>query len=727
MRAAVILSLSICLLGLSAAAGGDLDITRVLEPGQVPADARLGKQKTLNDYFPWTPPANLDAWSKRRTELRQQMQVALGLWPMPPGAPLNPVIHGAIDRDGYTIEKVFFTSYPGHYVSGNLYRPKGRPGKLPGVLCPHGHWANGRFYDALASSGEAGVQKQLTSGAEQTREGARYPLQARCAELARMGCVVFHYDMVGVADSQQIPHREGFRDADAELRSQNFMGLQSYNSIRALDFLAGLSDVDPERIGVTGASGGGTQTFILCAIDDRPTVAFPAVMVSTAMQGGCVCENCSYLRVGTGNIELAALFAPKPLGMSGAHDWTIDIETRGLPQLKQLYRLFGAEDRVMARCYPQFEHNYNQVSRELMYNWFNKHLKLDLPVPVKEKPFKPVPPAELSVYDAQHPRPADAVDAHGLRKRMTEISEKQLTSLRIDDPNAWRRTMDVAWRVMIGDHLPEPEAIATKVAPTEGTYDGVLWRKQVIGRKNEGDQIPILELRGSNFNGTVVIWIHPEGKASLAQAGKLVPAAQAILERGAAIVAPDVFLTGEFAGAKPPTVDAHYAGFTFGYNLPLLSLRVHDILTAVAFARQSNDVRAVDLLGLESAGPWALLARAVCGERIARSAIDCAQFRFDNVNSTDSPMMLPGAVKFGGLPVAVALCDTDLYLHNAKGTGIEASGRVLLGQNQADPAAAVAWLLQNTPDAFSEPDQPLQWERRVRHRRLFNWRFGHRR
>jgi cephalosporin-C deacetylase-like acetyl esterase len=108
-----------------------------------------------------------------------------------------------------------------------------------------------------------------------------------------MGCVVFFYDMVGVADSLPIGHRQGFLDVQAELRLQNFMGLQTFNSIRALDFLLSLPDVDPQRIGVTGASGGGTQTFILCAIDDRPAAAFPAVMVSTAMQGGCICENCS--------------------------------------------------------------------------------------------------------------------------------------------------------------------------------------------------------------------------------------------------------------------------------------------------------------------------------------------------------------------------------------------------------------------------------------------------
>ena len=94
------------------------------------------------------------------------------------------------------------------------------------------------------------------------------------------------------------------------------MGLQTYNSIRALDWLCELPDVDPQRIGVTGASGGGTQTFVLGAVDPRPAVIFPAVMVSTAMQGGCTCENCCYLRMGTGNVELAGLFAPKPLGMT---------------------------------------------------------------------------------------------------------------------------------------------------------------------------------------------------------------------------------------------------------------------------------------------------------------------------------------------------------------------------------------------------------------------------
>src|SRR5260370_41405587 len=120
--------------------------------------------------------------------------------------------------------------------------------------------------------------------------------------------------MVGNADSQQIGHTKGFLDAEAELRLQSFMGLQAWNSIRALDFLSSLPDVDPKRIGVTGASGGGTQTFILCAIDDRPGAPFPAVLVSAPQQGSCGCEKHFYVRQDTGHILVCAPVAPQPPG-----------------------------------------------------------------------------------------------------------------------------------------------------------------------------------------------------------------------------------------------------------------------------------------------------------------------------------------------------------------------------------------------------------------------------
>jgi hypothetical protein len=474
--------------------------------------------------------------------------------------------------------------------------------------------------------------------------------------------------MVGYADSQQIEHRKGFTDAEAELRLQSFMGLQTWNSIRSLDFLISLPEVDAKRIGVTGASGGGTQTFILCAVDDRPAVAFPAVMVSTAMQGGCVCENCSYLRQNTGNIELAALFAPKPLGMSGANDWTIDIERKGLQELKQLYKLYGAEDGVMAKCFPQFDHNYNQVSRELMYNWFNKHLHLGQPEPVVEKPFVPVPPKELSVYDEQHPRPKDAVGAEALRKYVTQVSEKQMAALCSKDAgslNDFRRVVGTGLRVLINDKLPKQAEVECRIIGEQAPVSDTRLVKLVLGRKGAGEQIPAIQLRGLDFNGTVVIWIHPDGKGSLFQEGKVIPAAQRILDKKAAILAPDVFLTGEFQEVQKPAVNADFAGFTFGYNRPLVANRVHDILTTIGYANGPEHVKRIHLVGIGKAGPWVLLACGLCGDTVDRAAVDGDQFLFDNVASADHEMMLPGALKYGGLTAFAALCPPrELYLHN---------------------------------------------------------------
>ena len=244
---------------------------RVLPPGQIPQDARQGKLKTLDDYFPFQPPQDLKAWEVRSERVRRQILVAAGLWPMPERPPIKAVIHGPVDRPEYTVEKVYFESFPGFYVTGNLYRPKHGKAPFPAVLSPHGHWADGRFLDA----GLDNARREIVVGAERFEAGGRYPLQARCVQLARMGCIVFHYDMVGYADSQQLPHRPGVRpemntlerwgyfSPAAELRLQNMLGLQTFNSIRALDFLLSLPEVDPKRIGVTGASGGGTQTFLL--------------------------------------------------------------------------------------------------------------------------------------------------------------------------------------------------------------------------------------------------------------------------------------------------------------------------------------------------------------------------------------------------------------------------------------------------------------------------------
>lgn len=646
------------------------DPSRVFEGA--PPDARLGGAVTLDGYHDWKPYLDLAAWTERRAKVRRQILVAAGLWPLPPKTDLRPAVHGAIDRGAYTVEKVFFESLPGFYVTGNLYRPRGGSGRRPGVLSPHGHWQNGRFYEAS----EEEARREIDRGAEKTVAGARYPLQARCAQLARMGCVVFHYDMVGTADSKQLGHAAGFGDLEAELRLQSAFGLQTWNSIRALDFLASLPDVDPGRIGVTGASGGGTQTFILCAIDDRPAVAFPAVMVSTDMQGGCVCENASHLRVGTTNIEFAALAAPRPYGMTGANDWTREILTKGLPELKAQWRAYGKEELVEAFCHPEFGHNYNQVSREHMYEWMDRHLGLGQPRPVREAPFEPIPPAELSVFDAEHPRPAGAVDAAGLRKYLSETSDRQLAAIlggeAVDLP-ALREVVGGALEAMLHTGLPRPGEVEARETATVAR-DGWTLERLAFARKGTGEAVPAILLRPERWGGAVVVGIGVLGKRNVCfrPSGELREEVERLLELGAAVLSIDAFLTGEYLGegaelartrgadleAFPKDKERHarYVGYTYGYNRTLIAQRVHDVLTAVGYARSLDGCRSVRLAGLGEAASWAVLARALAGGAVERLAVaPVSPDPLSEVPSLDAPDFLPGARKYGGLPAFAAL------------------------------------------------------------------------
>jgi hypothetical protein len=425
---------------------------RALPEGKQPEDARLQPPKDLNGYFPFTVPKSKEEWTERAEAVRRQIAVSQGIWPTPEKTPLNAVIHGRIDRGDYTVEKVFFESYPGFFVTGNLYRPKNATGKTPGVLFPHGHWNDGRFIDI----GRLAVRKEIVIGSERFEEGGRSLLQALPVQIARMGCVCFHYDMIGYADSQQLsfqlahrfakqrpemnsPESWGLFSPQAESYLQSIMGLQTWNSVRALDFLLDLPDIDASRIAVTGASGGGTQTMLLAGIDPRVTVSFPAVMVSTAMQGGCTCENSSLLRINTGNIEFAALFAPKPQGMTAANDWTKEMATKGFPELKAHYEFLGAPKNVELVNNVHFNHNYNYVNRSAFYAFLNKHFQLGLEQPVVEEDYQRLSRDEMSVWDSAHPAPPSGDDyERRLCRQLAEAAARQIADLQPKDTASLR-------------------------------------------------------------------------------------------------------------------------------------------------------------------------------------------------------------------------------------------------------------------------------------------------
>jgi len=318
-------------------------------------------------------------WEARAKNIRECLLKEAHLSPLPAKCDLKPVIRGRQERKGYTVENVAFESLPGFFVTGNLYRPTDPQVKKPmaAVLCPHGHSKKGRIADYT---------------------------QTRCAGLARMGAIVFAYDMVGYNDCNQVAHTD-----------PNVLTLQVWDSIRAVDFVLSLPEVDPKRIGCTGESGGGTQTFLLGAVDDRVAVLVPCVQVSAHFFGGCQCESGLPIHHSAGhdtnNVEFAAMAAPRPqLLISDGDDWTKNVPGVEFPYIWNVYRLYGARGAVENAHFAAEKHDYGPAKRLAMYKFLARHLGLNLKAIVSDsgavdESDAVAPDESLRVFTAENPRP----------------------------------------------------------------------------------------------------------------------------------------------------------------------------------------------------------------------------------------------------------------------------------------------------------------------------------
>ncbi|MBC2608030.1 family 78 glycoside hydrolase catalytic domain [Pelagicoccus albus] len=370
---------------------------------------------------------SVEKWEAYRALVKRKILEGAGLSPLPKKTPLNAIVHSRREYDGYSLENVAIETTPGYWATGNLFRPLNTEGKVPGILNTHGH--SGR------------IERE-----EQWLKHGRFheQNQRRGAALAKMGAVVFSIDMFGYADgiTQLGP--------DAH-RTEVAMRIQLWNAIRALDFLESLPEVDSERLGVTGYSGGGTQAFLLTVVDDRIAASAPVAMVSSYFFGGCPCESGRPIHRSeehfVSNAMISAMAAPRPQRLiSDGGDWSVHTPETEFPFLQKIYALYGAEDKVSNVHLPDEGHNYGPNKRKAMYPFFADVFGLDLNAirndsgEIDDSVIEVEFPDQLRVFNEEHPVPvgtlrtAEAVGRSLDRLQLSEeVASLSVYDLRVDD------------------------------------------------------------------------------------------------------------------------------------------------------------------------------------------------------------------------------------------------------------------------------------------------------
>jgi len=412
--------------------------------------------------------------------------------------------------------------------------------------------------------------------------------------------------MVGYNDSQQVPHT--FSGRREYLWGLSLSGLQLWDSIRAIDFLETLPYVRRDAIGMTGESGGGTQTFLASAVDPRIAVSVPVNMISLHMQGGCLCENPPGLRLETTNVEIAATIAPRPLLMiSATGDWTNETLELEYPAVRSIYSLLDASDRVRAVRITA-EHNYNKQSREAMYAWMARWLQhAPEDVHPAERVFTPEHLENLLVFNGRA-LPPNAVDVAGLTNEWIEGAKKQL------------------------------------LAAGTSAFSGTL--RHALGFANERQDLPAKELPLKGRS-------HSDGKTNRNRTdllGAANPEIEQALTKGG--FQPKVIAFTPFNSQAAAKVN-HFET----YNRTAASQRVADIVAAV---RALPD--AVVIADGDTALA-AILAAAIVPVRLA--ILDVNGFDSSSDQAFVEHLYIPGLRRAGDLQTAASMFRGEVIVHNA--------------------------------------------------------------
>ena len=555
----------------------------------------------------WRLPVDAQAWWKRREYLEQVVLKSLGLDPLPERTPLNARIVARHDMGDYTIENVIFYSRPNFPVTANLYRPKiTSPGKHPAVLCPIGHVLDqGKSY----------------------KDG-----QIRCIKLAKLGFTVMIYDAIGHGErcvSGNSHHEGGF----ALLPSgQTILGFMIWDSMRGIDFLQGLPEVDPELIGVTGNSGGGLNTLFTTALDDR---------VQCGVLAGYVYQSSNWIKYSGPNgtccfvpglyremdwFEIAALAAPRAMMMlQGDEDYIFQISgaRKAGRSTEALYDLLGYSDRARFVELEGLPHGYGRPFREAMYGWMLYHL-------MGKGDSYPLPEGDIQPLEPDDPRLICDKDGSVMAGASTvveiacELGKKAVAELPAEGPTANRDAL----RCLVSELAapPEPEShymmpmVFDRLKVKNGRLEKVFFLSEV------GQHLPGLlwlpEHAGSTPYRTVIM-VDDRGKASVAESGLVEP----LLKNGYAVLSVDLRGRGETLGKIGNKRDNNFNFVTLSvmWGRPVAGRRAYDLKRTVDFVagREDLSLEGLTVIGLGDEVPAALIA-AADDSRISRLA--CAGY-----------------------------------------------------------------------------------------------------
>jgi dienelactone hydrolase len=389
----------------------------------------------------------LDEWQARRPRLQREFLDMLGLWPMPEKTLLRPVITGTLERDDFVIEKLHFQSRPGLYVTANLYRPKKVEAKLPAVVFFMGHYNRGR-------------------------NGHKAFMQDHGMWFARNGYVCIILDTIERSELPGLSHLGLHRNNNWWWQSAGFTpaGIETWNGIRAIDYLVSRPEVDPERIAATGLSGGGTMTFFVSAVDDRVRCAVPASgftdvesnVVNHMQSIHCDCQ-LPHNIYRWDFTTLGALIAPRPMLFVNSHDdlgFPMAANRRIYARFREAYELHGKPEMLdeFVSHGPRGSHSYLPDSRVAIFRWINKHLKHDSD-PVKDVNDERFPEEQLRVFPEDKDFPPDAIN---LKIDETFVPRADVKLPAAGGFDAWKKNLLAELRAKPFRSLPERVPISDR-------------------------------------------------------------------------------------------------------------------------------------------------------------------------------------------------------------------------------------------------------------------------